>query len=179
MNRVDWQSSPVQSGICLKSNAWVSAAHEVEQLIGVFTDERFQMMTSNVVPFDAVTVKVVQDREARFVVALSSFSVIRLSSSSTAGCRPVAAVALACWSNFSTGSTPKPSIDVGGLKVWTVASVEVTFTTRCPDVSVNIIHKIKCFKKWILNKLLNLNLLIGLKYSKAVWDICEIYGEDT
>ena len=121
----------------LKSNARVSAAHEVKELVRVLTDERFQMMTSNIVPFDAVTVKVVQDREARFIVALSSFSVVRLRSTSTAGCRPIAAVTLAGWSNFSSGTTPKPSVHVGRLKIWTIASVEVTFASRCPDVSVD------------------------------------------
>uniref|UniRef100_A0A8D9BSQ0 Uncharacterized protein n=1 Tax=Cacopsylla melanoneura TaxID=428564 RepID=A0A8D9BSQ0_9HEMI len=127
--------------ICLKdrlglqTNAWIPGADKVQQLITVFAHEGFQMMAGNVVPFDTVLVEVVQDGQTGFVVTLSSLSVVRLSLSKTTSGGPVPCVSLSSGSNLGTTAGPEPSVHIGGLQVGSVATVEVTFAARGPDVT--------------------------------------------
>lgn len=56
--------------IILKAQAGVARAHEVEKLVAVFAYEWLDVVAGYIVPFDAIVIKVVQDCQARFVVAL-------------------------------------------------------------------------------------------------------------
>lgn len=58
----------------LQANAWISRSDKVQQLVAVLADERFQVVTSDVVPFHPVIVEVVQDRQARLVITLKNVS---------------------------------------------------------------------------------------------------------
>lgn len=54
----------------LETNARVPTADKVEEFVAVFADERLEVVASNIVPFDAIVVEVVEDRQARFVISL-------------------------------------------------------------------------------------------------------------
>lgn len=43
----------------LQTGPWVTGTNKVQQLVAVFADEWFQMVTRNVVPFDSVVVEIV------------------------------------------------------------------------------------------------------------------------
>lgn len=92
------------------------------------------MVAGDIVPFDTVIVEVVEDRQAGFIITLSSFSVVGLGLAETAGGTPVPGISLCGRSDFNSGAGPEPSVDVWWLKISTFASGEVTFTTGCPDV---------------------------------------------
>lgn len=53
-----------------KADSRVTASDEVEKFIGIFANERFEMVAGNIVPFHSILVKVVEDSQARFVVTL-------------------------------------------------------------------------------------------------------------
>jgi hypothetical protein len=42
----------------------------VEEFIGIFTNEGFQVVAGHIVPSESIIVEVVQDRQTRFVIAL-------------------------------------------------------------------------------------------------------------
>lgn len=54
----------------LQPGPWVPGPDEVEQLVRVLADEGLQVVARHVVPLDPVVVEVVQDAQARLVVAL-------------------------------------------------------------------------------------------------------------
>ena len=56
----------------LEADARVAGADEVEQLVAVLADEGLEVVAGHVVPVDAVVVEVVQDGQARLVVALQN-----------------------------------------------------------------------------------------------------------
>lgn len=75
--------------IALETNTAVGAGHVVEQLLGVLADERFLMVTRDVVPGDAVVVNVVQDGQAGLVGTVDVIlGIVRLSDLLVAGLRP-------------------------------------------------------------------------------------------
>jgi hypothetical protein len=58
--------------LVLETDAWVAGAHEVEQFITVLTDERFQVVTSHIMPLDAIIIEIVQNGEAGFIITLQN-----------------------------------------------------------------------------------------------------------
>lgn len=110
----------------LQTDAGVSGSHKVEQFIAVFTHEGLQMMTGDVVPFDAVLIEVVQNGQTGLVVTLGSFSVVGLRLSEATSSAPVTGISLGGGSNLSARSGPEPAVNVSGLQVWPVAAIEVT-----------------------------------------------------
>lgn len=79
--------------IHLEADSWITRANKVQKLIGILADERFQVVTSNIVPFQAIIVEIVQDRQARFIVSLCSFTVVWLWGIVSASVTPIASVA--------------------------------------------------------------------------------------
>lgn len=111
------------------------------------------MVASDIVPFDPVVVEIVQYRQARFVITLwenvvreqtikmktrkthlSGFTVVGLSLTKTASRAPVTRIPLRGGSNFRPRTGPEPTVYVGRLQIRAIASVEITFTTRRPNV---------------------------------------------
>lgn len=121
--------------IFLQSNARIAGLDKVQQFIGVLADERFQMMAGNVVPLQTVIVEVIQNGQARFVVALRSLTVIGLSLAIAASVTPIARVPLAGRSDFRARSRPEPSVLVGRLQIGTIASGKIALTARRPNVA--------------------------------------------
>lgn len=56
----------------LKSDARVARANKVKEFITVFTDEGLQVVAGNIMPFHSILIEVVQDSQARFVIALKN-----------------------------------------------------------------------------------------------------------
>lgn len=65
---------------------------------------------------------------------LCSLTVVRLLLSISAGVGPISGVSLSGGTNLCSGTGPEPSIYIRWLEVGTVATREITFTTRCPNV---------------------------------------------
>lgn len=57
---------------CLERDFGVAGADKVEQLLAVLADEGFLVAASDVVPLDAIVVKVVQDGQARLTLLLKT-----------------------------------------------------------------------------------------------------------
>lgn len=57
-------------GLFLKTNSGVAGSYKVEKFVTVFADERFDVVASNIVPFDSIIVEVVQNGQARFIITL-------------------------------------------------------------------------------------------------------------
>jgi len=90
------------------------------------------VVASNVVPFDAIVVEVVQNGQARFSLVI--FTVVGLRALVTSGVRPVSKSALVSGWDLGLGSGPEPSVDEEWLQIGTVASIEIAFTSTGPDV---------------------------------------------
>lgn len=56
----------------LKSDARVARADKVKEFITVFTDEGLQVVAGDIMPFHSILIEVVQDSQARFVIALKN-----------------------------------------------------------------------------------------------------------
>lgn len=61
----------------LKAYAGISRKYEVEEFIAVLANEWFSVMTSYVVPFNAIVVEVVQNRQAGFIITLQHKQYVR------------------------------------------------------------------------------------------------------
>lgn len=108
-----------------------------EEFFGVFAHPRLDVMASNVVPFDAIVVEVVEDGNAGLVgTGLRELSVVGLRSTTTAGGGPVTAPSEGGvgGGNTGAGTGPEPSVDNRGLEISAVAAVKVTLAARSPGV---------------------------------------------
>lgn len=126
--------------IALEANTAVSAGHVVEQLLRVLADERFLMVTCDVVPGDAVVVNVVQNGHAGLVGAVDIIlGVVRLPDLLVAGLRPrieaptVRRLVGGC--HLLAIRRPEPTIQGFGLEITSVlAALEVAETSGRPDI---------------------------------------------
>lgn len=118
-----------------QTDTWVPRRDEVKKLVAILAHERLDVVTRYVVPLDTVVVKVVQDGQTRLVVTLCSFAVVWLWLTVSSSVAPVSGVTLACRTDLGARSGPEPSVNILGLKICSVAAVEVALTARCPNVS--------------------------------------------
>lgn len=113
-------------------------AGKVQMSLGILTYDGFFVVTSNIVPFDSISVKVVQNGHAGFVLSslLSCFTVIGLTTGwvESSGEGPVLESSSICGIEPSLISRPEPSIDLLGEEIRAVATVKVTQASRCPDI---------------------------------------------
>jgi len=115
-----------------------SLPSKVQVTLGIFTNDGFFMVTSHIVPFDTVTVEVVQNSQTSliFTSLLDLFTVVRLASGGveSSGERPI--VEGSAISGVKPGliGGPEPSVDFLGEEVGTIATIKVAQTARCPDV---------------------------------------------
>ena len=60
---------------------------KVQMSFGVLANDRFFMMASNIVPFDSVTIEIVQNSQTSFIFSslMDLFTVIRLTLADTRG----------------------------------------------------------------------------------------------
>jgi hypothetical protein len=66
--------------MALKADAFVGGCDIVEKLVAILTDERFLMVTGNVMPGNTVIVHVVENRKAGLICAIDvELSIVRLS----------------------------------------------------------------------------------------------------
>lgn len=72
-----------------QTDATVGICDITEELFGIFTDERFLMVASNVMPSNTIVVNIVKYRQARFIGAVDIvLRVIRLSDLLVSSLRP-------------------------------------------------------------------------------------------
>lgn len=85
----DWGGGGLDALVVSEAEATVGGCDVVEQLIAVFTDERFLVVTSYIMPRDAVVVDIVEHAEARLVGSVNvELRVVRLSCLLVARGRP-------------------------------------------------------------------------------------------
>jgi len=118
----------------LEPGSRVPRPDKVEQLVRVFADKGLEVVAGDVVPLDPVVVKVVQDGQAGFVVTLSDFPVVRLSTSEPSSVTPVPVSPVVGRSNPGSRPAPEPPVDQVWLEIWPVAPVKVALSSRGPDV---------------------------------------------
>lgn len=118
--------------IPLEGHFRVAGADKVEQLLTVLADEGFLVAASNVVPFYAIVVEVVQDGQARLTFII--FAVVGLWATISTSVGPISQSTLVSRWDFSLGAGPEPSVDNGWLQISAVASVEIAFAAASPDV---------------------------------------------
>jgi len=113
-------------------------AGKVQMSLGILTDDGFFVMTSNIVPFDSISVKVVQNSHASFFLSslLSCFTVVGLTTGwvESSGEGPVLESSSICGIEPSLISRPEPSIDWLGEEIGAVTAVKVTQASRGPDI---------------------------------------------
>lgn len=84
------------------------------------------MMTRHIMPIDAILVEVVEDSETVFFSpTLLCLTVVWLGFTDASIFGPIVLIPLGGWSKFLKNSGPKPSVDVIGLKVGSLAASEV------------------------------------------------------
>jgi len=117
---------------------WVGEAGEPQQLFGVFTHPGLDVVAGYIVPFDTIIVEIVEDGDASLIIAgLAELPVVWLGTVGTSGTGPVTVPrTVGCFGRGDTsrGTGPEPSVHDGRLQVFSVAAIEVTFASRCPDV---------------------------------------------
>jgi len=124
----------------LKSNSPIGICNVVQELVGVFANERFFVVASNVVPGNAIVVHVVENWQASFVGSVDvEFGVVGLSEFFVSSLGPgVEAPALRCLvrgGHLFAVRGPEPPEDRLGLEIASVfASLEVAETTGRPNV---------------------------------------------
>jgi len=67
----------IRDRIFLQTDSWISRRDKVEELVTVLAHEGLHVMAGNIVPLDAVVVEIVQNGQARFVVALQMCELIK------------------------------------------------------------------------------------------------------
>lgn len=65
---------------------------------------------------------------------MEPYPVVRLRFSNAATFGPVILLAISCWGEFLKFSRPEPTVDFIRKQIGAVTSLEVTQTTRCPDI---------------------------------------------
>jgi len=96
----------------------------------VFADNGLLMVASHVVPFDSVSIEVVEDSHASFV----ALSRVGLCSPAPSSGRPVMELVPAVGrSHFHLVRRPEPTVDQFGEELGLVASVKVAFPSRSPE----------------------------------------------
>lgn len=115
-----------------------SLPSKVQVTLGIFTNDGFFMVTSHIVPFDTVTVEVVQNSQTSliFTSLLNLFTVVRLASGGVESSSERPIVEGSAISGVKPGliGGPEPSVDFLGEEVGTIATIKVAQTARCPDV---------------------------------------------
>lgn len=118
---------------------------ELQELVRVLADVGLGVVAGDVVPFDSVLVDVVEDSHASFnrfidlefgVVGLGNVAALELSLVAGVGpglVGPARGRGVG-GGHLDAGSGPEPSIDDGGLEVFTVTPLEVAETAAGPDV---------------------------------------------
>lgn len=93
------------------------------------------MVAGDVVPVNAVVVELIQNGQAVFGgAALLRLTVVRLGFADAAALGPIVLVALGGRGEFLQHGGPEPAVHVQGLKVGTVAALEVAQSARRPNV---------------------------------------------
>lgn len=112
---------------------------KVEMSLNVLADDRLLVVAGNVVPFDSISVEIVQNSQARLgvTVLLDLLSVVGLSAwgVESSGEGPVMeGTRRVGRGQSSLVSRPKPSVNVLGEEIRTVASVKVAKSARGPEI---------------------------------------------
>jgi len=112
---------------------------KVEMSLNVLADDGLLVVAGNVVPFDSVSVEIVQYSHARLgvTVLLDLLSVVGLSAwgvESSGGGPVMEGTRRVGRRQSSLVSRPKPSVNVLGEEIRTVASVKVTKSARGPEI---------------------------------------------
>jgi len=100
----------------------------------VLADNWLLMMACHIVPFDTISVKVVEDSHASLLVpSLSVLSVIRLGHTIPASMRPVVELVSIGRRHFHLIGRPKPAVDQFGEELRFVTAVEVALAAGGPE----------------------------------------------
>lgn len=95
------------------------------------------MVAGNIMPFGSISIEIVKDGKAGFIISsFTKLTIIGLTQASTSCVGPFTTPTgvLAFNRNTSIGTRPEPSVDIDGLQVGSVTSIEIALATRGPDV---------------------------------------------
>ena len=124
----------------LKTDTPITVCDIVQKLFGILANERLFVIASNIVPCYTIVVNVVEDSQTGFIGTVNvEFSIVRLTNLLVTSLRPWV-ISPAVRKEIRRlylfpVCRPKPSEDGLGFQITTVfAALEVTETTRCPDI---------------------------------------------
>jgi len=121
------------------SDIWERLSGKSKMTLDILTDDWLLMMTGNIVPFNSISIEVIENSHTGFCFStlLNLFSVIWLSFwwVETSSSRPVMEGTVGVSrSQPSLVGRPEPPVDVLGEEVRPVTPVKVTQTSRSPEV---------------------------------------------
>lgn len=123
----------------LQFDVRVGGSNVLEKRRRIFADDGLGVIASNVVPFDAVLVDVIEHAQARFLGLVDfEFSVVGLRSLKMASSAPWLITptggSFVGLGQFDAGTRPEPSVDQDGLQIFTITAFEVAQTSARPNV---------------------------------------------
>jgi len=100
----------------------------------VLADNWLLMMASHIVPFDTISIEVVENSHASLLISsLSVLSVIRLGNTVPASMRPVVELVAIGWRHFNLIGRPEPTIDQFWEELRFVTAVEIALAAGGPE----------------------------------------------
>jgi len=100
----------------------------------VFAYDWLLVVARHVVPFDSVSIEVVEDSHAGLLLTtLPVFSVVRLSHSVPSSMGPIMELVAIGWGHFYLVRRPEPTVDQFWEKLRLVATVEIALASRRPE----------------------------------------------
>jgi len=100
----------------------------------VFAYDWLFMVARHIVPFDSVSIEVVEDSHAGLLLTtLPVFSVVRLSHSVPSSMGPIMELVAIGWGHFHLVRRPEPTVDQFWEKLRLVATVEIALPSRRPE----------------------------------------------